>query len=193
VPGFVAGGASLILLVPVVAAALQGRSTLVRTAALPWMFVYLVALIVSSIASTAPSEATSNSLVFVVEGAALYLLVTCGVRSEVDLRRVIWTVVLAGGLLGAISISQEARHAYDDNYFGLAQTQVGAIRVSAGLGTTNDRPRLAGPIGETNRYALGLAIPLEGFKTGDYTMKVRVVDVVLGKEYDFEKPFRVRG
>src|SRR5437867_4892376 len=47
--------------------------------------------------------------------------------------------------------------------------------------------------GETNRYGLGLAIPLEGFKPGEYTMKVHVVDVVLGKEYDFEKPFRVRG
>jgi hypothetical protein len=47
--------------------------------------------------------------------------------------------------------------------------------------------------GETNRYALGLAIPLEGFKPGEYTMKVHVVDVVLGKEYDFEKQFRVRG
>lgn len=47
--------------------------------------------------------------------------------------------------------------------------------------------------GETNRYALGLALPLEGFKPGEYTMKVHVVDVVLGKEYDFEKPFRVHG
>jgi GWxTD domain-containing protein len=47
--------------------------------------------------------------------------------------------------------------------------------------------------GETNRYALGLAIPLEGFKPGEYTMKVHVLDVVLNKEYDFEKAFRVRG
>ena len=31
-----------------------------------------------------------------------------------------------------------------------------------------------------------------GFKPGDYTMKVHVVDVVLGKEYDFEKPFKIR-
>jgi len=53
--------------------------------------------------------------------------------------------------------------------------------------------KLAKLAGETNRYGLGLAIPLEGFKPGDYTMKVHVVDVVLGKEYDFEKPFRVRG
>ncbi|HYS56474.1 MAG TPA: GWxTD domain-containing protein [Thermoanaerobaculia bacterium] len=53
--------------------------------------------------------------------------------------------------------------------------------------------KLAKLAGETNRYGLGLAIPLEGFKPGEYTMKVHLVDVVLGKEYDFEKPFRVRG
>ena len=47
--------------------------------------------------------------------------------------------------------------------------------------------------GEANRYALGTALPLEGFRPGEYTMKVHVVDVVLGKEYDLEKPFRIRG
>lgn len=46
---------------------------------------------------------------------------------------------------------------------------------------------------ETNRYALGTALPLEAFRPGDYTMKVHVVDVVLGKEYDLEKSFRIRG
>jgi GWxTD domain-containing protein len=43
-----------------------------------------------------------------------------------------------------------------------------------------------------NRYALGLAIPLEGFIPGEYTIKVHVVDTVLGKNYDLEKHFRVR-
>jgi len=52
---------------------------------------------------------------------------------------------------------------------------------------------LAKLAGESNRYALGLAIPLEGFKPGEYTMRVHVLDVVLGKEYDLEKSFRVRG
>ena len=47
--------------------------------------------------------------------------------------------------------------------------------------------------GETNRYALGTALPLEGFRPGEYTMKVHVVDVVLGKEYDLEKSFHIRG
>ncbi len=44
-----------------------------------------------------------------------------------------------------------------------------------------------------NRYALGLAIPLEGFIPGDYTIKIHIVDNVLGKNYDLAKKFRVRG
>jgi putative inorganic carbon (hco3(-)) transporter len=168
VPSVLAGGASGILFVPVVATVLRGHPLLVRTPALPWMFVYLLALIVSSIASTATSEAAGNTLVFVEEGAILYFLVTSAIRTEVHVRRVIWTVVLAGGLLGAISISQEARHAYGDTYFGLAQTQTGAIRVDAGGGTNVDRPRLAGPIGETNRYAqvMLILLPLAMFLVG---------------------------
>ena len=166
VPSIVAGGASSILFVPVAATVLRGRPLLVRTAALPWMFVYLLALIVSTIASTATSEATANTIVFVEEGAILYLLLTSAIRTEVDVRRVIWTVVLAGGLLGAISVSQEARHAYGDNYFGLAQTQTGAIRVTGG--SSADRPRLAGPIGETNRYAqvMLILLPLAMYLVG---------------------------
>lgn len=46
--------------------------------------------------------------------------------------------------------------------------------------------------GEDHRFALGLALPLEGFIPGDYTMKIHVVDTVLGKNYDLEKHFRVR-
>jgi putative inorganic carbon (HCO3(-)) transporter len=166
VPPIVAGGVSGILFVPVAATVIRGHPLLVRTAALPWMFLYLLALIVSSIASTATSEAAANTLVFVEEGAILYFLVTSAIRTEVDLRRVIWTVVLAGGLLGAISISQEARHAYGDTYFGLAQTQTGDIRVTGG--SSADRPRLAGPIGETNRYAqvMLILLPLAMYLVG---------------------------
>ncbi len=46
--------------------------------------------------------------------------------------------------------------------------------------------------GMKDRYAVGLAIPLEGFVPGEYTMKVRVVDTVLGKTYDLERQFRVQ-
>jgi GWxTD domain-containing protein len=47
--------------------------------------------------------------------------------------------------------------------------------------------------GARDRYAVGLAIPLEGFVPGDYTMKVRLVDTVLARNYEVEKKFRVGG
>jgi GWxTD domain-containing protein len=47
--------------------------------------------------------------------------------------------------------------------------------------------------GTKDRYAIGQAIPLESFVPGDYKMKLKVVDTVSGKTYDFEREFRVRG
>jgi hypothetical protein len=47
--------------------------------------------------------------------------------------------------------------------------------------------------GTKDRYALGLAIPLESFVPGEYKMKLKIVDTVLNKTYSVEKEFRVRG
>lgn len=45
--------------------------------------------------------------------------------------------------------------------------------------------------GTRDRYALGLALPLDTFKPGQYTMKVHIVDKVLAKTYDLEKAFTI--
>ena len=47
--------------------------------------------------------------------------------------------------------------------------------------------------GTTDRYAVGLAIPLESFLPGEHKMKIKVVDTVLNKTYNFEREFKVRG
>ena len=47
--------------------------------------------------------------------------------------------------------------------------------------------------GTLDRYAVGVGLPLEGFPPGEYKMKVRLVDTVLGKTWDLEREFRVRG
>ncbi len=45
--------------------------------------------------------------------------------------------------------------------------------------------------GTKDRYALGVAIPLDTFRPGQYTIRVHVVDMVLAKAYDLEKPFKI--
>ncbi len=47
--------------------------------------------------------------------------------------------------------------------------------------------------GTKDRYAVGTAIPLESFVPGEYTMKLKVIDTVLNKTYDFQKEFKVKG
>jgi GWxTD domain-containing protein len=87
---------------------------------------------------------------------------------------------------------------------GVTDQGVPNVRVQIDIhGTTAKGPKevkfpmkdtnLARLKGEKGRYGLGLDIPLDGFVPGDYTMKVHVVDGVLGKNYEFEKPFRVGG
>lgn len=153
VPPALAGAASLLLLVPVGVAVLKRQPILVRTPALPWLLAYLLAMLLAAVGSINLNAAATTIGGFLLEGLLLYLLVTSGLRTREDIHRVIWVLVLAGGLLGAVSIHQEMNHAYEDNYLGLAQTQTGAIRVGSAAGEVEERPRLAGPIGETNRYA----------------------------------------
>lgn len=46
--------------------------------------------------------------------------------------------------------------------------------------------------GMEGRYGLGMAFPLETFQLGEYTIKMRVLDTILKKSWDFEGTFEVR-
>ena len=72
---------------------------------------------------------------YLTEGLILYLLVSNAVRSTRTLNRVVWILIIAGSLLGAISIYQELTHTYTNNYGGLAQVD----RVDSGGGSTSPR------------------------------------------------------
>lgn len=159
VPQPAASGFALLLLVPVAAFLLVRRQPLVRTAALPLMVAYFLALLLS--AALAPRPGSAESLVvFLTEGLLLYLLVSNSVRSAEGLRRVVWTLVLAGAVMGGLSIYQEWTQSYENSLGGLAQVNASSFSVGEGLEGARPRPRLAGPIGETNRYAQILLVLL---------------------------------
>jgi GWxTD domain-containing protein len=46
--------------------------------------------------------------------------------------------------------------------------------------------------GVKNHYGLALAIPLQDFKPGTYSVKITVIDTVLQKSYESQKPFDVK-
>lgn len=142
------------------------RRPLVVTPALPLMIAYLTVLVISAtLAGSSQRNAVTPIITFLSEGLLLYLLVTNAVRNPQHLRMVLWAVILAGAFMGLISVWQEATHAYGKSLGGLAQVDVTGFSVGGGL-SEHVRPRLAGPIGEKNRYAqiLLVLLPIAAYR-----------------------------
>jgi O-antigen ligase len=148
VPLVIGAAVPLALAAPLAYEILIRREKIIVPPALPWIVAYLLVLIVSTIASRNTSAAVSELSSFAIEGLALYILVTNTVRTSQILRLVIWVLLIVGGLLGALSLYQQLTETYTNPYFGFAQTEAAIT----GL-TETGIARLAGPIGEKNRYA----------------------------------------
>ena len=151
---------ALLLAVPVVLALVVGRGPLVVTPALALMVVWMVVLVASSVAAGADAGDGGPSAIatFLTEGLLLYLLVVNAVRSPEMMRAVVWALLVAGGVMGAISVWQEATHAYGQTLLGFAQVNDQAFKVGDTLSGKLLRPRLSGPLGEQNRYGQVLLV-----------------------------------
>jgi len=144
---------TLVLAIPLVSYVIIKRQPLMITPALPWMLLYLVAMLISAILAESVNQASGWIQSYVLEGLLLYFLVSNVIRTPETLRRVVWALLLAGSIMGALSLYQELTHTYNNNYWGFAQVDRGGFKVSENIVDKVYRLRLAGPIGEKNRYA----------------------------------------
>jgi O-antigen ligase len=126
-----------------------------------WAGVYYLVQFAGCFVSRHPIEAMDGFVESLSEGLILYLLVSNALRTESMLRRAVWTLLAAGALMGALVGYQQVTHSFDNEFFGFAQT-------GAQLGGAEDgvqQVRLAGPIGEVNKFAqfMSMLIPLALF------------------------------
>jgi putative inorganic carbon (HCO3(-)) transporter len=148
---------ALLLLTPFLVYIAVRRQPLVITPPLALMIGYLVVLVLSATLAGGGRPGTVEPLVtFLTEGLLVYVVVSNVIRTPHQLRAVIWTLVLAGSFMGLVSVWQEATHAYHNTLGGLAQVDTTGFDV--GTEGKELRPRLAGPIGEKNRYAQVLLV-----------------------------------
>jgi O-Antigen ligase len=160
-PGAAASAFSLLLLLPFAAYLIVGRRPLVVTPALALMVGYLVVLVLSAVVAGGGRPTTTAPIVtFLTEGLLLYVLVSNVVRTPRHLRAVIWALILAGAFMGLTSVWQEATHSYHNTVGGLAKVDTTGFDVGTALTGKELRPRMAGPIGEKNRYAQVLLVLL---------------------------------
>jgi len=119
---------------------------------------------------------------FFVEGLLIYFLCTNIIRTPLMLKRVVWVLLISGALIGGLSLYQQVTNTFDNNYGGFAQ-----VESAFGTGVENlqgeiAQPRLAGSIGEKNRYGqiMLMLVPLGLFQLWIYrSTGLRILALVL--------------
>lgn len=127
------------------------------------MLALLVVELVSGVGARDQDRALAGVLVYVGEGLVLVGLLINAVRTRGLLRAALWTVLLVGAVLGALSVIQVATGTYAQDYAGFAtNSDVKVERYQRDLFGERQPPRVEGPIGEKNRYAqiLVVLVPL---------------------------------
>ena len=144
-----------LLFIPLVYHAVLRRRGAVAGPSFLWIVAFAVVQLLGVLRSDRPETAWEEFNTFLQEGVLLYLLVVNTVRSERALRGATWALVLAGFLMGGVPLLQQVTGNFDNEYGGFAQTG-GEPGFSTGEVTVAGevvQQRLAGPIGEKNRYA----------------------------------------
>ena len=161
-PVFIGAVVPMILVVPLAYELLVKRRIVVITPAFPWLVAFLLVQILGTLFARDMTSAADELVTFLLEGIGLYLLVVNVVRTPSEMRYVVWTLLAVGAFLGGLSIYQAATGTYSNDYFGFAQSDA-----TNDLGVTvAGLARLAGPIGEKNRYAqiMLMLVPLALFQ-----------------------------
>jgi O-antigen ligase len=179
VPFIVAAMVVLPLFIPLTYYVLLRREPLVISSALPFILLFVIVGVVSAMLSSNP-KISQVKVLEECQGIVLFLLISNVVRTSATLRRVIWTLLLVGSLLGAISLHQQVTKSFDMEYGGFGQARNEGFDVETAEGVVS-QPRLSGPMGEKNRYAqiMIMLVPL-GFMQylGGRTIRSRVLAIV---------------
>lgn len=167
VPFIVGAAFPLLLALPLAIYLVLERRPLRITPALPYVVLFMAAQQVSLLFSADPAASFREVTNFVLEGFLIYLLVINVVRTPRTLRYAAWTLLLAGIVLTAVPFYQQLTGDFNNTFGGFGQLSETGFRT----GETNlvegelRQFRLAGPIGEQNRYAqiLLMLVPLGWF------------------------------
>lgn len=164
VPPLAANAVVGLLLIPLVFQAIVQRRGFVIGPSFPWIAAFAVIQLAGALCSIRPVSAWDEFWTFLQEGVLLYLLVVNAVRSEKCLRGATWALVLAGIVMGGVPLYQQITRTFESQYGGFAQTGEEPGFSTGEVSAAGDvvQQRLAGPIGEKNRYAqvMLMLIPL---------------------------------
>ncbi len=151
---FMAGAAlPLLLLIPFAHAILVRGEPLRLPGLLMVGFVLLLVHATSAYFAVRPDESFDRVMEWALEGVLLTALIVNVFRTRADAIAAVQAVVAAGAVMGAIVLLQQLLGATDSNFMGFGQLDAALVNDDGSL-----QRRLAGPIGETNRFAQVMAV-----------------------------------
>lgn len=111
-----------------------------------WMLGYLLVVAAGLWYAVDPDRTWLMVIDFAKELLLLFVVLNT-LTSERWLERGVWVMLLVGGVLGALTLYQEATHSYSNNLGGFARSSVGAIAEGV-----SNRARAGGPTSEPNAF-----------------------------------------
>ncbi|MGH9037271.1 MAG: O-antigen ligase family protein [Acidimicrobiia bacterium] len=119
-----------------------------------WMLLFLAAQAFAALLSQDRAYSLAAVATYLAEGLVFYLMIVNVVRSYQVLRLAVWTLLLAGGLLGALALHQQVTGSFGNDYGGFAQVSDASFKVGQEtISGTAEQPRLAGSLGQQNHHA----------------------------------------
>ena len=146
------------------------------------MLLYLSIILVGSVFSRDINSAMPDVITYIAEGLGLYFLFINTIRTPKLLKQVVWSLLIAGALMGGLSLFQQLTGTFDNNYGGFAQVDGKGFATGETLQGKVFQLRVSGPIGEKNRYAqiMLMLVPLGFFLAwGEQSMKLRLLAFIL--------------
>ena len=179
VPKVVAGLFPLLLGIPLASDLILRRKRLIVTPALPLLLLFLGVQILGMAFSKNLEVTRATVFTLVFEGMLIYFLVTNVVRTPRTLRLAAWALLLAGAISAIVPCYQQLTGTPHRNYGGLGQVTDAGFRTGEVSSQGEVRQfRLAGPIGEQNRYAQNMLmlLPLGLFVfLGESSRRLRIL------------------
>jgi putative inorganic carbon (HCO3(-)) transporter len=123
-PQVLVGSVILLLAIPLVNHVVLRRGRVRVDAPIALMLCFLLVLLLSSLGAKDKSVAMTRLQEYATEGLLVYWLMLNAVRDIPTLRRVVWTILLAGTVLGSLAIYQSATGDYRQDFGGLASRQL---------------------------------------------------------------------
>lgn len=157
VPDIASAAVPALLVVPFIHA-MWRRVPITLPPGIGWLMVFTGSQVAGTLVSIDTDRSFGEFMVYLSEGLTLFIALYIVIWNRAILRQTIAVIVLVSTALSALSVFQWLTRSYDQNYFGFAQVSNALVGDAAG----NQQPRIAGSIGEKNRYAqvLAVCIPL---------------------------------